>query len=136
MNTRPPYRGQAENAREVLAPSKMVAPLLLSRMKERHDSLRERVYTCDLRVLGAIAALTSQGKIIQSIISALLAWVDMFDAEGLRGETSRAAAVFAEAAGALRYLGFLFQCDALWHPGRLHPQLAKHLIERDAAQLR
>ncbi len=129
MHTSPASRRQAKHARKVFAPGKMVTPRLLSRMKERYSALREWVYSCDLRVFGTVTSLTGEGKVIQRVVAALLAWVDMFNAEGLSSETGGAAAILAEAKGAFRYLCPLLRCDALWHPDPLHPQLVKHLIE-------
>ena len=86
MNGGPPGRRQAEHLREIFAPGKVITPSLLSRMIKRHAPLGERVYACNLRVLGTVAALAGESQVIQSIVTALLARVYMLHAEGLRRE--------------------------------------------------
>ncbi len=84
LNGSPTNWGQANEDREILVPPKVFMPMVLPWMIKRHDFTTDRVNKRLASVFLAVAARTSESKIIQRRIAASTDWDDVIDVKRLR----------------------------------------------------
>jgi hypothetical protein len=87
-------RGQANDHRAILAPRIMVAPMVLTRMKQGDSLIANRVNRSRFYRLMSVTSLAGQCKIVSESKTTRLAWKDVLDNERLRRIFGRTAAVF------------------------------------------
>lgn len=87
-------RGQANDRRAILAPGIMVAPTVLTRMKQRDSLIADRIHRSRFYRLMSVTSLAGQRKIVSKSRTTRLAWKDVLHNERLRRIFGRAAAVF------------------------------------------
>ena len=96
-------RGQAHALRAIIAPRIMVAPTALTRMKQRHSLIGDRINRSCFHRLMSIASLAGQRKIVSESGTARLAWKDVLNNERLRRIFGRTAAVFTVSADPAKF---------------------------------
>lgn len=134
MDARPPDRRETNNTQKIVVPGKMFVPALLPGVIQWDNGFREGVIPGHFGELGPIAALTGKSQVIQRIIAASAARVNVFHAERLRRETGWAEAVFTKTVRTFRDLGAFFASNPLIHKMPSQPKLLPHFIEGQAAQ--
>lgn len=88
-------RSQAHDRCEIIAPRKMVAPTVLTWMKQEYRHIGNRINRPRLDCLVSIAALAGESKIVSDGRTTRLAWEDMLNNQRLRRIFGRTTAVFA-----------------------------------------
>jgi hypothetical protein len=77
MYSRPADRRQSLNPHT--AEHEVLAPLVAPGMKEGHHLTTHRIDTCQIRAFAEIAAVTSEGEVVNIIRSTMLLRYDMLD---------------------------------------------------------
>ena len=72
--------GESFNDRS--SPDEVLVPIIISRMKQRDNLLRQRVDADEVRAFEEIAAVASQRQILGRVSPAVLSRADVFDVEG------------------------------------------------------
>ncbi len=78
-DSRAASRGQANDLRAIIAPRIMVAPTVLTRMKQRYSLIGDRINRSRFNRLMSIASLAGQRKIVSESGTARLAWKDVLN---------------------------------------------------------
>jgi hypothetical protein len=124
-----PYWRQSYNEREIIAPRKMVAPTLLSRMIQRNNLLRHRIARVCLGVLVIVAPLTTPREVVKRGLTTHITRNDVVNRKRLHPKTGLTAAIFTTAACACGYNSSLLGSDAFMrhNQAREFPNLASAL---------
>lgn len=116
-NGRPADRRHAEDLREIHTPCRMIFPAMLPGVEQRNDVIAYGISGPSLREFVIIATLAGQGRIGQDRTTSPASGPNMFHTETLLREVRRAAAVFAQSAGALVHAGAQRQLRASFSHG-------------------
>lgn len=81
-----------------MAPGKMLCPLLLTGIKDHHDSTTIRVQARDLRSFGPVTSAACPGQIVQRCITAKTERLNMLAFIRLNGKPLRATTILAQTA--------------------------------------
>ena len=87
-------RGQANDLRTIITPRIMLAPTVLTRMKQRYSFIGDRINRSRFNRLMSVASLAGQRKIVSASGATRMAWQDVLNNERLRRIFGRTAAVF------------------------------------------
>lgn len=79
FDARAAYRRDAQQQCVIFAPNEMVVPVMLARMVERHDLLRNGIGSGDLRIFVVIAGLARKGEIFFAGEATATLWRDVFN---------------------------------------------------------
>lgn len=97
-----PRRGQANDLREIFTPRKMIAPTVLTRMKQRHRYTGYGINRYYFNRFMGIASLACQGEIVSNGRTVCVAWNNMLDSKRLRRVFGRTTTVFTVSGCTLR----------------------------------
>ena len=103
LKGRTTYWSYSSYESEILAPCKMITPILSARIVKRNKFTCERIKGFDFCILVAIAGLAGKGEVVKCALALATAWNNMFCREGVYRMIFTALAVFAKITGAFCY---------------------------------